>query len=245
MFSVASGSKTGCAPFPVSIPIFSIADFQKIGEISLMKEMTSVATTMMTDEEKAEIEKEMNGGTTPVAGEPAPPSTIHPDTSNTNTAPTTPASPEKTSVPIPDSLPIPGSPQPHPDATSSTSLQPHAPPAEGRTSPGSPGGSKKAAAADAKKRAKTTPEQRAKLQALDVERRKAMEERIELLTQKLIDKLRPIVDAKNPGDKDDPETVAFEGRIKREADDLKLESFGVEVRPYSVQKGFYMLIPRV
>ncbi|TFY77813.1 hypothetical protein EWM64_g6197 [Hericium alpestre] len=37
-----------------------------IGEISLMKEMTSMATTLMSDEEKAELEKEMNGGATPV-----------------------------------------------------------------------------------------------------------------------------------------------------------------------------------
>jgi len=37
------------------------------------------------------------------------------------------------------------------------------------------------------------------------------------------------VEAKNPGDKDDPETIAFEHRMKREAEDLKLESFGVEL----------------
>ena len=74
-----------------------------------------------------------------------------------------------------------------------------------------------------------TAEQRAKLEELDAERRKAMETRIADLTQKLIERLRPFVEAKQPGNKDDPETVAFEGRIKREADDLKLESFGVEL----------------
>jgi hypothetical protein len=37
------------------------------------------------------------------------------------------------------------------------------------------------------------------------------------------------VDAKNPGDQNDHETKVFEGRIKTEAEDLKLESFGVEV----------------
>jgi hypothetical protein len=80
------------------------------------------------------------------------------------------------------------------------------------------------------KRQKMTPEQRAKLQELEKERRKAMEERIAYLTRKLIEVLRPFVEAKNPGDKDDPETIAFEHRMKREAEDLKLESFGVEVR---------------
>jgi len=41
--------------------------------------------------------------------------------------------------------------------------------------------------------------------------------------------LRSFVEAKSPGHPDDPETKAFEQRIKREAEDLKLESFGVEV----------------
>ena len=37
------------------------------------------------------------------------------------------------------------------------------------------------------------------------------------------------MDAKNPGDQNDPETKAFEARIRTEAEDLKLESFGIEV----------------
>lgn len=194
-----------------------------IGEISLMKEMTSVATTMMTDEEKAELEQEMNGGAAPAPGTPSP-SAIN---TNTDNVTATPASPTAAFAPEPTPVPVPGEIRPHKDATSSTSLQPHTPGAEGRTSPASPGGSKKAA--DMKKRSKATPEQRAKLQEIENERRKAMEERIETLTQKLIDKLRPLVEAKNPGDRTDPETLAFETRIRREADDLKLESFGVEL----------------
>ena len=65
---------------------------------------------------------------------------------------------------------------------------------------------------------------------LEEERRKNMEERVALLTTKLVDRLRPFVEAKHPGEKDDPETLAFEAKMHREADDLKLESFGVEVR---------------
>ncbi|KAF7982588.1 hypothetical protein HWV62_27601 [Athelia sp. TMB] len=194
-----------------------------IGEISLMKEMTSVATTMMSDEEKAELEKEMNGGTTPVPGTPSP-SAIN---THVHTATASPASPTTASASESIPAPVPGEAKPTPDATSSSSLQPHTPGTEGRTSPASPGGSKKAS--DAKKRSKATPEQRAKLQEIEIERRKAMEERIETLTEKLIEKLRPLIEAKNPGDRSDPETLAFETRIKREADDLKLESFGVEL----------------
>jgi hypothetical protein len=61
------------------------------------------------------------------------------------------------------------------------------------------------------------------------ERRKVMEERVAALTTKMIERLRPFVEAKDPGGKDDQETKAFEQKMMREAEDLKLESFGVEV----------------
>ena len=53
--------------------------------------------------------------------------------------------------------------------------------------------------------------------------------RVKDLQDKLIQRIRPFVDAKNPGDQHDQETKVFEGRIRTEAEDLKLESFGVEV----------------
>lgn len=49
------------------------------------------------------------------------------------------------------------------------------------------------------------------------------------MKDKLVARIRPFVDAKNPGDANDTETKAFEARIRVEAEDLKLESFGVEV----------------
>jgi hypothetical protein len=54
-------------------------------------------------------------------------------------------------------------------------------------------------------------------------------DRVKDLQDKLIQRIRPFVDAKNPGDQHDQETKVFEGRIRTEAEDLKLESFGVEV----------------
>jgi hypothetical protein len=74
-----------------------------------------------------------------------------------------------------------------------------------------------------------TPEQKAKLQALDDEKERAREERIDTLTKNLLSRIRPFVEAKHPGDANDPETVAFEKKQKLEAEDLKLESFGVEL----------------
>ena len=80
-----------------------------------------------------------------------------------------------------------------------------------------------------RRKAKITPEQKQKLHELEQERRRNMEERVETLTKKLVDRLRPFVHAKHPGSKDDPETQAFEQHVWLEADDMKLESFGVEV----------------
>ncbi len=53
--------------------------------------------------------------------------------------------------------------------------------------------------------------------------------RIETLTNKLKDRLRPFVELKNPDDTDDPERRSFEEKMRKEVDDLKYESFGVEV----------------
>ena len=62
------------------------------------------------------------------------------------------------------------------------------------------------------------------------EEKKSWEEkrqRIETLAQKLRDRVRPFVEASKPGDKDDPETKRFAERMRDEARDLAMESFGV------------------
>jgi len=64
---------------------------------------------------------------------------------------------------------------------------------------------------------------------MEAERKKVMEERVDTLTKQLIERLRPFVDAQHPGDRNDPETLLFEDRMRREAEDMKLESFGVEL----------------
>ncbi|KAI0704502.1 X-domain of DnaJ-containing-domain-containing protein [Cerioporus squamosus] len=214
-----------------------------IGEISLMKEMTSVASTMMSDEEKAEIEREMaEGGAsatpppvspapTPVAT-PASPLSPRPRTADGSTSATgaslvpSPArSPSPASVASPGPGPGPGTPVPGPEKDSLASASKS--PASSSTTNLKDKELQKEA--HGKKRSKLTPEQKKKLHELEDERRKNMEERIETLTKKLIDRLRPFVEAKHPGDKDDPETAAFERRMRSEADDMKLESFGVEL----------------
>ena len=159
----------------------------QIGEVSLMKEMTSIATTMMSEEEKAEIEKQMKAG--PSNGQPKNLSaTPHVDP---ETDPTKRPSSSCEKSPV--------------DGVQPSNTQ------------------------EQKKRPKLTPEQRKKLAELEEQRTKAMEERVETLTKQLIERLRPYVDAEKPGEIDDPETNAFKEKMKKEADDLQLESFGLEV----------------
>lgn len=177
-----------------------------IGEITLMKEMGSVAATVATDEERAEMEKEGI----------IPPGTSAASSSNATT--TASASADNQAAPT-ASTPA------HALTPSGEETPPKRTSVFGSPSPPPRDGKKDAS----KKRNKLSPEQRKKLQELEEERRKALEERVKSLTTKLVDRLRPFVEAKHPGDPDDPETKIFQEKVKLEAEDLKLESFGVEL----------------
>jgi hypothetical protein len=215
----------------------------QIGEISLIKEMTNIASQMEEDEvdettaleEKlAALEKKahengqaVNGGSTPAA-----------DTSS-STAPAETAAAQASGA-----EPSAAAEQPEPhrmpsDVVAQLSTSGTQTPVTPQT-PISAAEKRQSMYGNKKVRAKLTPEQRAKLEERERERkkadeehqkelRKAMEERIKMLEQKLIERLRPYVDAKHPGAADDPETKVWEGRMRTEAEDLKLESFGVEV----------------
>jgi len=50
-----------------------------------------------------------------------------------------------------------------------------------------------------------------------------------MLSTKLKERIEPLVRAKDPGAENDPETIAFRNKMRKEADDLKIESFGVEI----------------
>ncbi|WFD33042.1 hypothetical protein MSPP1_004099 [Malassezia sp. CBS 17886] len=76
---------------------------------------------------------------------------------------------------------------------------------------------------------KLTAEQRQKLEALEKEKAEKEKKRIADLTQLLKDRIRPFVESKNPGDPEDPETTLFSKKMHEEAEDLKLESFGIEL----------------
>lgn len=211
----------------------------KIGEISLMKEMTSVASAMMTEEEKEELERELNKQTPTVTPAGETPSTP-PDATTSSSTSTTPHEPTDGPAhvtPAPESAPESG-PAPNPNGAPTTPTQASRPlssalttsPGEGPTPSQSGTSTPKPTTEGRKGKSKLTPEQKQKIDEIAAERDEAMIKRVAELTDKLKERLRPFVEAHEPGGKNDPETQAFEARMKREADDLKLESFGVEVR---------------
>jgi len=197
-----------------------------------MKEMTSVASAMMTAEEKEELEREINKQTPTVtsAGEQPSTSAVTADSSTTpraSTDGTAKATSASESGPAPEPN---GSPTTATPASRPVSAAIHTPPGDA-LGPSTSGTSTPRPATEGRKgKSKLTPEQKQKIDEIAVERDEAMIKRVTELTDKLKERLRPFVEAQDPGGRDDPETLAFEARMKREADDLKLESFGVEVR---------------
>ncbi|KAG7094083.1 hypothetical protein E1B28_007702 [Marasmius oreades] len=211
-----------------------------VGEISIMKDMTTAATAMMTDEEKAELEKQLNG-----EGPSTPTVAAGATQTGVTATSTTPSTPPPTSEPNGQPPPITettsGTTSARPDATSNPSTQSslvvHGEQVKDTTPPSPSHSSSKESRDKEREKERERMERekevarkrKEKLREQEKERRKVMEARVATLTQKMIERLRPFVEASHPGDKDDPETMAFEAKIKREAEDLKLESFGVEL----------------
>lgn len=186
-----------------------------IGEISLLRDFGKASEIMMTEEEREEIEKNMREeqrkNNPEAAAQQATVSAGEPTTTSTTSASGTPAGGETGKA----------------GATVGTD----AATATGTNATPAADSSEEAALAAGKKpgKPKLTPEQRQKLEALEKEKREAEEKRIIDLTQKLKDRIRPFVEARNPGDKDDSETQIWGKKMRDEAEDLKLESFGIEL----------------
>ncbi|KAH8116544.1 DnaJ-domain-containing protein [Phellopilus nigrolimitatus] len=203
-----------------------------IGEISLMKEMTNVASAVMTDEEKADMERDIKASHSQATGV-ASPTPLHNHAHPTSTAD---QSPEKPAGHVDEILsPVSSTSGPaRPPGSPGLSVSPAGSPTLSPSTSPAPHDSSKASISSEelrkrKGKQKLTLEQKKKLEDLEKQRRKAMEERVKMLTDKLIERIRPFVDAQQPGDPNDAETILFQQKMHREADDLKLESFGVEL----------------
>ena len=210
--------------------------------VELISDFTSTMDVVMTPEERAEMEAAEQESAGEAKGEPTPASVQTATAAADSTDPTIPvtatgttATPAGTSA-AEDSLrqlSLSNGERPGPSTTQNASA-----------SSSSDAIQKQREKEKAKGKPKMTPEQKAKLEELekkqDAEKEKRLVStgvsrgdadicRVKDLQDKLIQRIRPFVDAKNPGDQHDQETKVFEGRIRTEAEDLKLESFGVEV----------------
>lgn len=76
-----------------------------------------------------------------------------------------------------------------------------------------------------KKKGGLTKEQRERLAAFEAERRKQREERVDTLARKLIDRLSIWTET----DKGSDVTIAFQEKTRLEVENLKMESFGLEI----------------
>ncbi|KAG0143830.1 hypothetical protein CROQUDRAFT_95774 [Cronartium quercuum f. sp. fusiforme G11] len=76
---------------------------------------------------------------------------------------------------------------------------------------------------------KQTPEQRLEAEKYEKQRKEDTANRVNELTRRLLERIRPFVEADKPDDPNDPEISRFVNSIRTEAEDLKLESFGVEL----------------
>lgn len=187
-----------------------------IGEISLLKDFGKASEIMMSEEEKQEMEqklKEEQQGKSKTGAAAAGGVATGSATGSTGTGASTTDSHAAAASSSPSTGVATGtSSEGQQGQQSSTSLQAH----DGKK------GAKDSSA-------KLTPEQKAKLEALEKEKEAAEEKRIKDLTEKLKERIRPFVTSKNPGDANDSETQLFEKKMRQEAEDLKLESFGVEL----------------
>ncbi|WVR07096.1 hypothetical protein IAU60_004135 [Kwoniella sp. DSM 27419] len=209
------------------------AFFDYIGEIALVKDFTTTMDVVMTPEERAEMEAAKEDAaadtTGTVPGEPELAAAA--DAGAMNTSASEGGSVNPTAA---------GAASAAAAEESNTSLAHHSSfsgsgAGSGQASASGSGSVSTANAAaankdkDKKGKPKLTPEQKEKLDALEKKQEEEKKARIESLVSKLVQRIRPFVDAKHPGDKDDHETKVFESRIRIEAEDLKLESFGVEM----------------
>ncbi|KAI8450485.1 X-domain of DnaJ-containing-domain-containing protein [Phakopsora pachyrhizi] len=188
-----------------------------IGEISLGKDIGKAFETNTTEEEreamKAEWAAKQSGKTPETIKNDLEPTVKPSQTTNSTTTDGVRISP--TLVSGSGIQPTPAS------TTTSTTLTSHSSQPANQSSTASPSGAKPAP--------KQTPEQRAEMEKYERQRKEDTVNRVNDLTKKLLERIRPFVEAARPGEKDDPETERFAESIKTEAEDLKLESFGVEL----------------
>lgn len=205
-----------------------------IGEISLGKDFSKLADISMTEEEKEQVAKEEAAALTArrnnATGTSTPVSVIPAASAIPATTATTAAS---SPMPAASSTPSVASNEP----TVAASLDVHKANGgsenNGATTPTPSPIASAVSKANSKQSSKMSAEQRKQLEALAQERKRAEIERIQGLTNKLKDRIRPYVEAESSSGRSDAEKQEeirkWEARLREEIEDLKEQSFGFEL----------------
>ena len=212
-----------------------------IGEISLMKDLThtmDITMEQMQEEELAaqaeeklkvheDMEKEASAkSTTPSTAQPPPPYA-----SDATTTEASPAAPSSTPPQLP---PRPAGVRTPEQASSGTSTPRRylgqqaimdKSEEDARMDAAGLTAEEKELRKKEKKKGGLTKEQRERLEAYEKERRKIRDERVDTLAKKLIDRISVWTET----DKGPDVTKAFEEKTRLEVENLKMESFGLEI----------------
>lgn len=216
--------------------IFGGEAFQDwIGEISMMKDLTKSMEISMREEEEqpgaatedvaaateAQAEKETTTGTTPATG--AATENLAPKVSVPGDEAAIAGAAQE--IPIRDSKPASGTSTPRPQGVPTRLAITDRTEEEAAANAAGMSEEEKKLREKEKRKGGLTKEQREELYAFEIERKRIRDERVETLAKKLIDRISVWTET----DKGADVTKAFHEKMKLEVENLKMESFGIEI----------------
>ncbi|KAL7273389.1 DnaJ-like protein [Rhizina undulata] len=196
-----------------------------IGEISLMKDLTKTMEITMKEQEEEGSEGEEE--------KPKPAANVHPGSYDTPShSPHPPSSPTQESstkqtpaTSSPGTTSTSGTSTPRPKGVPTRPLLTERADEESRMTAEGMSQEEKDLRRKEKKKGGLSKEQRDELAAYDNERRKVRQERVNTLAKKLVDRICVYTET----DKGEAVTHAFQEKTKYEVENLKMESFGIEI----------------
>ena len=205
-----------------------------IGEITLMKDLTATMDITMQDEQEEQEDAEFPDT------EEAKKQSMNEKEQHEKPAGAKPAAPPPTviidedkSTPAPGAVPTPPprsqatSPAPSSSSRSRTQipLRPALTDKAHDELPSDPAAAEEVLRQKEKKKGGLTKEQREQLAAYERERAEARQKRVDMLSQKLVDRLSLWTETDKGGDV----TRAFQEKMRLEVENLKMESFGIDI----------------
>ena len=202
----------------------------RIGEISMVRDLEkSMEISMRHDEENSRDEQQASAGSTATTGTDSTKTATSESTTSPQPPPMDNLNISQDQNPTTDArMPSPARPKGVPTRlalTDSTTVQANTAEQEARNNAAGMSEQEKSLRQKEKKKGGLSREQREELAAFEEERRKAREERVDGLAKKLIERISLWTET----DKSADVTAAFKAKMKLEAENLQMESFGIEI----------------